>query len=214
MQRDGGASRPGASRRSRSSRRRTATARRRRARSVIVKCAATSAQARMRRGRAARCCRRRRSGPAGVARRRSRRPPRARGAARAGGTRARGRCADGRTSGTGRSDRARAVKCFSGSRMPPLRRVTSCSPSASARTVTAHSLKAIGIRSKRGRRGFFLSTVSRAPCRAKSATGRGNCIRDQENPKSPCKAGVLRLNTGLKRYAEVGKKAGGERACG
>src|SRR3954451_4015920 len=29
--------------------------------------------------------------------------------------------------------------------MPPLRRVTSCSPSASARTVTAHSLKAIGI---------------------------------------------------------------------
>src|SRR3954452_2518021 len=37
-------------------------------------------------------------------------------------------------------------KCLSGSRMPPLRRVTSCSPSASARTVTAHSLKAIGIR--------------------------------------------------------------------
>src|SRR6478735_866840 len=30
--------------------------------------------------------------------------------------------------------------------MPPLRRVTSCSPSARARTVTAHSLKAIGIR--------------------------------------------------------------------
>ena len=29
--------------------------------------------------------------------------------------------------------------------MPPLRRVTSCSPSASARTVTAHSLNAIGI---------------------------------------------------------------------
>ena len=33
-----------------------------------------------------------------------------------------------------------------GSRMPPLRRVMSCSPSASARTVTAHSLNAIGIR--------------------------------------------------------------------
>src|SRR5436305_1680076 len=32
--------------------------------------------------------------------------------------------------------------------MPPLRRVSSCSPSASARTVTAHSLKAIGIRRK------------------------------------------------------------------
>src|SRR5881275_200099 len=30
--------------------------------------------------------------------------------------------------------------------MPPLRSVMSCSPSASARTVTAHSLKAIGIR--------------------------------------------------------------------
>src|SRR3954463_4800748 len=29
--------------------------------------------------------------------------------------------------------------------MPPLRRVTSCSPSARARTVTAHSLNAIGI---------------------------------------------------------------------
>src|SRR5207302_7642808 len=37
------------------------------------------------------------------------------------------------------------LKCLSGSRMPPLRRVTSCSPSARARTVTAHSLKAIGI---------------------------------------------------------------------
>ena len=32
-----------------------------------------------------------------------------------------------------------------GSRIPPLRRVSSCSPSASARTVTAHSLKAIGM---------------------------------------------------------------------
>src|ERR1043165_2671110 len=29
--------------------------------------------------------------------------------------------------------------------MPPLRRVSSCSPSARARTVTAHSLRAIGI---------------------------------------------------------------------
>src|SRR3954449_11487021 len=37
------------------------------------------------------------------------------------------------------------LKCLPGSRMPPLRSVTSCSPSASARTVTAHSLKAIGI---------------------------------------------------------------------
>src|SRR4051794_31489683 len=34
--------------------------------------------------------------------------------------------------------------------MPPLRRVTSCSPSASARTVTAHSLKAIGIGNREG----------------------------------------------------------------
>src|SRR6478672_13151810 len=30
--------------------------------------------------------------------------------------------------------------------MPPLRSVSSCSPSARARTVTAHSLKAIGIK--------------------------------------------------------------------
>src|SRR5579875_3643903 len=29
--------------------------------------------------------------------------------------------------------------------MPPLRRVSNCSPSARARTVTAHSLKAIGM---------------------------------------------------------------------
>jgi hypothetical protein len=32
-----------------------------------------------------------------------------------------------------------------------LRRVISCSPSASARTVTAHSLKAIGIRKEKER---------------------------------------------------------------
>src|SRR3954452_24180722 len=41
-------------------------------------------------------------------------------------------------------------KCLSGSRIPPLRRVRSCSPSASARTVTAHSLKAIGMEKGRG----------------------------------------------------------------
>src|SRR5690242_14779984 len=34
--------------------------------------------------------------------------------------------------------------------MPPFRRVRSCSPSASARTVTAHSLKAIGMESGGG----------------------------------------------------------------
>src|ERR1700753_1087118 len=34
--------------------------------------------------------------------------------------------------------------------MPPLRSVSSCSPSARARTVTAHSLKAIGIGDKGG----------------------------------------------------------------
>src|SRR5215217_327798 len=38
-----------------------------------------------------------------------------------------------------------SAKCLPASRMPPLRSVTSCSPSASARTVTANSLKAIGI---------------------------------------------------------------------
>src|SRR4051812_15158031 len=36
-------------------------------------------------------------------------------------------------------------KCLFSSRMPPLRRVRSCSPSASARTVTAHSFNATGI---------------------------------------------------------------------
>src|SRR4051794_12823970 len=39
-------------------------------------------------------------------------------------------------------------KCLFSSRIPPLRSVMSCSPSASARTVTAHSLKATGIGEK------------------------------------------------------------------
>src|SRR6187200_1471504 len=50
-------------------------------------------------------------------------------------------------------------KCLSGSRMPPFRRVPSCSPSASARTVTAHSLKAIGIREEVWRSGIRTETI-------------------------------------------------------
>src|SRR3954470_24141857 len=42
--------------------------------------------------------------------------------------------------------------------MPPLRSVISCSPSARARTVTAHSLKAVGI----GERGSFCPRPRRA----------------------------------------------------
>src|SRR4051794_14672556 len=41
-------------------------------------------------------------------------------------------------------------KCLPLSRIPPFLRVRSCSPSASARTVTAHSLKAIGMESGGG----------------------------------------------------------------
>src|SRR5215207_11338798 len=48
--------------------------------------------------------------------------------------------------------------------MPPLRRVTSCSPSASARTVTAHSLKAIGIEEVVVREGpSYLRSAARKP---------------------------------------------------
>src|SRR3954452_10437117 len=51
--------------------------------------------------------------------------------------------------------------------MPPLRSVTSCSPSASARTVTAHSLKAIGIGelvSEERRKGrWYLACPGRKP---------------------------------------------------
>src|SRR4029078_11255974 len=36
-------------------------------------------------------------------------------------------------------------KCLFSSRMPPFRKVSSCSPSARARTVTAHSLNATGM---------------------------------------------------------------------
>ena len=85
------------------------------------------------------------SAPPAAARRRPTRPPRARAGARGCATRGPGRRAGGRTSGRGRSARARGESACSASRIPPLRRVRSCSPSASARTVTAHSLNAIGI---------------------------------------------------------------------
>src|SRR5947209_6629828 len=50
--------------------------------------------------------------------------------------------------------------------MPPLRSVSSCSPSARARTVTAHSLKAIGIFELVGERDGFTA----GPRRASQAT--------------------------------------------
>ena len=90
-------------------------------------------------------CRRPASARAPAARPRPTRPPRARGAARAGGTRAPGHGAGDRRSDRGRTGRARPRSACWARGCPPLRRVTSCSPSASARTVTAHSLKAIGI---------------------------------------------------------------------
>src|SRR5665213_1163275 len=46
--------------------------------------------------------------------------------------------------------------------MPPLRSVMSCSPSARARTVTAHSLKAIGIKKAKEK---LRERLDKRPCR-------------------------------------------------
>jgi len=78
-------------------------------------------------------------------------------------------------------------KCLLVSRIPPLRRVRSCSPSASARTVTAHSLKAIGIR-KRGQ------TTGRAVKSGYSlgSSGTKHRIRKKrQNSKLSCKYACL-----------------------
>ena len=138
------------------------------------------------RGRAGRC-RRRASAPRRAARRRPTRPPRARDAARAGATRARGRCAGGRTWDRGRSGRARARSACSARGTPPLRRVTSCSPSASARTVTAHSLKAIGI-GKRGKKGGKTKSIPRTEQRrvARPRDGTSLFQRDREIQNAAC----------------------------
>src|SRR3954447_22507808 len=57
-----------------------------------------------------------------------------------------------------------SLKCLPSSRIPPFRSVRSCSPSASARTVTAHSLKATGMNSLcvRGRGGVAPLTAAHA----------------------------------------------------
>ena len=142
-----------------------------------------------------------------AARRRPRRPPRARGAARAGATRERGRCAGGRRSGRGRSGRARARSACSASRMPPLRRVRSCSPSASARTVTAHSLKAIGI----GREGERTVRQDKtAASRQAARRGRGSAAFYAEklpNPKPSCKSAALERFVTLSRSTRSGDAA-------
>src|SRR3954453_19870801 len=58
--------------------------------------------------------------------------------------------------------------------MPPLRSVISCSPSARARTVTAHSLKAVGI----GERGSFCPRPRRALPPLQGRSGPHSTYRD------------------------------------
>src|SRR3954471_3911691 len=90
--------------------------------------------------------------------------------------------------------------------MPPLRRVTSCSPSARARTVTAHSLKAIGIR-KGGEGGTERETSRAADENPIQVLGiRAFSQSSAENPNSPANrafrwrfAGALTL--GVRREA-------------
>src|SRR5829696_262058 len=66
-------------------------------------------------------------------------------------------------------------KCLFSSRIPPLRRVRSCSPSASARTVTAHSLKATGIGERNLRNAASRHLQQRR-------AGRGRLILANERP--------------------------------
>src|SRR5579875_2164867 len=82
--------------------------------------------------------------------------------------------------------------------MPPLRSVSNCSPSASARTVTAHSLKAIGMRKKGGDGGFLIQKS-----RAQRQRGtRPILCKFHRNAKSPCKfSGLSGGAGGLKLHA-------------
>ena len=89
--------------------------------------------------------------------------------------------AGGRRSGRGRSGRARA-RSGCRSRIPPLRSVISCSPSARARTVTAHSLKAIGIKFREGRR-CGINRVNRGT--TATAHGPTHFTRSLEIPNFP-----------------------------
>src|SRR6266481_5720264 len=60
----------------------------------------------------------------------------------------------------------------------------SCSPSARARTVTAHSLKAIGMK-RNGRGNEELLVRNGVDCRAINAAGPLKIRNPGENPKSP-----------------------------
>src|SRR3954453_20407323 len=77
-----------------------------------------------------------------------------------------------------------SAKCLSGSRMPPLRRVTSCSPSASARTVTAHSLNAIGIEREVGRESPYVPATFGAQTCASRAVALATTL-PPEGPSHP-----------------------------
>src|ERR1700733_7529495 len=73
--------------------------------------------------------------------------------------------------------------------MPPLRSVMSCSPSARARTVTAHSLKAIGIKDERPVRKRLLLEPAFRPGRA--TAGPLKIRTPGENPKSPANSDII-----------------------
>src|SRR5258705_13602351 len=113
--------------------------------------------------------------------------------------------------------------------MPPLRRVRSCSPSASARTVTAHSLNAIGIFRGEGPSEVTETIPSRirASDRAIHATGLPAFSQTlPKTPNSPANWAVLGLDAavrepfvGLQERREVvlavaSSHRGGERVAG
>src|SRR4051795_8908218 len=80
-------------------------------------------------------------------------------------------------------------KCLFSSRIPPFRRVRSCSPSASARTVTAHSLKATGIgRGEPPSRARRVVTRWRGPrkLRDRNQNFKGNFVADATSRAKSC----------------------------
>src|SRR5438874_5525421 len=84
--------------------------------------------------------------------------------------------------------------------MPPLRSVRSCSPSARARTVTAHSLNAIGITKMRGR--DTARDVLPAGPEGHAQREAGFYAHRREIPKTRTSPGVFR---GTKRRCVIGK---------
>src|SRR5262249_61294432 len=75
-------------------------------------------------------------------------------------------------------------------------------PSARARTVTAHSLKAIGIRSKGGDELYFQSIPCAQPYKHRQ-TGPNDCMREAENRKMSLQISVFMERSQGESYGAV-----------